>query len=121
MALRVEDLRRLQAFDNRCLRSIAGVGWYQRIRNVTVGKRVFGHVEGTSIDDHIQHNKLGWLVCVLRIPGQRLPKKVLFSMPDSEWRKPRRWSQPDSAKGYEICDEELGISGCEPASWMGSV
>ena len=34
--LRVEDQRRLEVFDNRCLRSIAGVGWCQRLRNVTV-------------------------------------------------------------------------------------
>ena len=109
--LRVEYLRRLQVFDNRCFRSIAGVGWCQRICNETVRKRVFGHVEGTSISDCFQHNKLHWLNHVLRLPSQRLPKKFLFSMPDSEWRM---------SKGGQslICDEELGISGCEPASWM---
>ena len=53
------------------------------------------------------------------MPGQRLPKKVLFSTPDSDWRKPKG-GQSDLAKGYEISDEELGINGYEPASWMGS-
>ena len=56
--LRVEDVKRLQMFDNRCLRSIAGVGWCQRICNELVRKRVFGHVERKSIVDCIQHNKL---------------------------------------------------------------
>ena len=51
--LQVEDLRRLQVFDSRCLRNIAGVGRCQRIRNETVRKRVFGYVEGTSIGDCI--------------------------------------------------------------------
>ena len=31
----VEDLRRLELFDHRCLRNVAVVGWCQRIRNET--------------------------------------------------------------------------------------
>ena len=76
--LRVEDQRRLEVFDNRCLRSIAGVGWCQRILTETVRKRAFGYVEGTSIGDCIQHNKLRWLGHVLRMT------RKLFFMPDSE-------------------------------------
>ena len=83
---RVEDLRRLQVFDNRCLRTIAGVGWCQRIRNEIVEKRAFGCVEGTSIGDCIRH-KLRWLGHVLRMVEQRLHKKALFFVPHPEWRK----------------------------------
>ena len=78
-----------------------------------------GYVEGTSIGDYIQHNKPRWLGHVLRMPGQRLPKKILFSMPDSEWRKPKGGQSPTWQNGMKS-DKELGISGCEPASWMGS-
>ena len=97
--LRVEDLRRLQVFDNRC---IAGVGWCQRIRNETVRKRVFGHVEGTSIGDCIQHNKLRWFGHVLH-----MPKKILFSMPDSEWRKPKGGQSLTWQKGMKSVTRSL--------------
>ena len=109
--LRVEDLKRLQVFDNRCFRSIAGVGWCQRIHNETVRKRVFGHVEGTSISDCIQHNRLRWLGHVLRMPGQRLPKKVLLSMPDSERRKPKGGQSMTWQKGMNYVTRSLGSVG----------
>ena len=51
--LRVEDQRRLQVLDKCCLRSIAGVGWCQRIHNETVRKHVLGHLERTSISNCI--------------------------------------------------------------------
>ena len=69
-------------------------------------KRVFGHVEGTSIGDCIQHKKLRWLGKVLRMPSQRLPKKVLFSMPDSEWWKPK-----GGQKGVKSMTWSLGSVG----------
>ena len=76
--LHVRDLRRLEVFDNRSFRSIAGVGWYQRIRNEIVRKRIFSYVEGTSIGDCIQHNKLRCLSHVLRMPVQRLRESSVF-------------------------------------------
>ncbi|KER28918.1 LOW QUALITY PROTEIN: hypothetical protein T265_13500 [Opisthorchis viverrini] len=47
----------------------------------------------TSIEECVQHQKLRWLGHVLRMPNHRLPKRVLFSMPNSEWRK-QRGGQP---------------------------
>ncbi|GAA56478.1 acetyl-CoA carboxylase / biotin carboxylase [Clonorchis sinensis] len=38
--IRAAELRRLQVFDNRCLRTIARVGWCRRIRNEAIRKRV---------------------------------------------------------------------------------
>ena len=69
--LRVEHLRPLEVFDHRCLRSIADVGWCQRIRNETVRQRVFGCMKGKSIGDCIQRNKLRWLGNVLHMPDNR--------------------------------------------------
>ncbi|KER22124.1 hypothetical protein T265_09694 [Opisthorchis viverrini] len=43
--IRAADLRRLQVFD----RTIARVGWCQRIRNEAVRKRVFGCVTGCGV------------------------------------------------------------------------
>ncbi|KER20099.1 hypothetical protein T265_15392, partial [Opisthorchis viverrini] len=55
--LRVDDVRRLQVFDHRCLRSVAGFGW-QRVSNAAIRKRVFGCVAGTSIRENIQYHRL---------------------------------------------------------------
>ncbi|KAG5445484.1 hypothetical protein CSKR_100973 [Clonorchis sinensis] len=41
----------------------------------------------------LSHQKLRWLGHVLRMPNHRLPKRVLFSMPNSKWRK-QRGGQP---------------------------
>ncbi|KER22778.1 hypothetical protein T265_09184 [Opisthorchis viverrini] len=54
---------------------------------------VFGCVTGTSIEECVQHQKLRWLGHVLRMPNHRLPKRVLVSMRNSEWRK-QRGGQP---------------------------
>ncbi|CAH8663869.1 unnamed protein product, partial [Dicrocoelium dendriticum] len=73
--LRSEDLRRLQVFDHRCLRSIAGVGWHQRVRNDDVRRRVLGSDNhASSLEQQIALNKLRWLGHVLRMPGHRLPR-----------------------------------------------
>ncbi|KER27616.1 hypothetical protein T265_05340 [Opisthorchis viverrini] len=59
------ELRRLHVIDNRCLRTIARVGWCPRIHNEAVRKRVFGCATGTSIEEYVQHQKLCWLrTCV---------------------------------------------------------
>ncbi|KAG5453090.1 hypothetical protein CSKR_106262 [Clonorchis sinensis] len=81
--VRAAELGRLQVFDNRCLRTIARVGWCRRIRNEAVRKRVLGCATGTSIEECVQHQKLRWLGHVLRMPNHRLPKRVLFSVPNS--------------------------------------
>ncbi|KAG5453399.1 hypothetical protein CSKR_110027 [Clonorchis sinensis] len=56
--VRAAELRRLQAFDNRCLRTTARVGWCRRIRDETIRKRVFGCTTDLSIEDCVQHQIL---------------------------------------------------------------
>jgi hypothetical protein len=86
--LRAEDLKRLQTFDHRCLRSIAGVNWQQRVRNEVVRKRVLGN-ESNSLEQQLKLIKLRWLGHVLRMSDHRLPRKVLFSIPNPCWKKAR--------------------------------
>jgi hypothetical protein len=109
--VRTEDLRRLQVFENRCLRTIAGVGWRQRIRNELIRKRIFGCTDGTSIVECIEHHKLRWLGHVLRMPSHRLPKRTLFSLPNSEWRKPRGGQSVTWQKGMKSVTKKLGSVG----------
>ncbi|KER26958.1 hypothetical protein T265_05867 [Opisthorchis viverrini] len=118
--IRAADLRRLQVFDNRCLRTIARVGWCQRIRNEAVRKRVFGCVTGTSIEECVQHQKLRWLGHVLRMPNHRLPKRVLFSMPNSEWRKQRGGQPMTWQRSMKEITKRLGAVGATRLPGWGS-
>ena len=84
--LRAEDLRRLEVFDHRCLRSIAGIGWHNRISNTQVRKRVFGNKgESHSLANLTRVNKLEWLGHVLRTPSHRLARRALFARPHHSW------------------------------------
>lgn len=126
--LRAEDLRRLRVFDNRCLRTIAGIDRRQRIRNEIVRKRVFGPGSGTSIDDCIQYNQLRWLGHVLRMPDHRLPKKALFSQPAPEWRKASGGQMVTWQKALKSITKGLGSVGASrlpgwgprdaPCAWL---
>ena len=49
---------------------------------------------------------VGWAM-----PGQPLPKKVLFSMPDSEWRKPKGGQSLTGQKGMKSVAKSLGSLG----------
>ena len=68
-------------------------------------------MKGTSIGDCIQHNMLRWLGQVLRMPDHRLLKKALFSMPNSEWRKPRHGQSTTWQKGMKSLTKGLGLVG----------
>ena len=68
-------------------------------------------MEGTSIGDCIQHNKLRWLGHVLRMPSHRLPKKVLFSIPGLEWGKPKGGHSLTLQKGMKFVTNNLGSVG----------
>ncbi|VDO88870.1 unnamed protein product [Schistosoma mattheei] len=47
--IRVEDTRKLQVFDHRCLRNIAEVCWDHRVSNSEVRRRVLG-IDGKLVD-----------------------------------------------------------------------
>ncbi|GAA55336.1 hypothetical protein CLF_107616 [Clonorchis sinensis] len=85
---------------------MALVGWCRRIRNEAIRRQTFGCATDTSIKECVQHQKLRRLGDLLRIPNRRLPKSVLFSMPNSEWRKQRGGRKQFSAH-YDIT-ERLG-------------
>ncbi|KER29778.1 hypothetical protein T265_03687 [Opisthorchis viverrini] len=64
------------------------------------------------------HQKLRWLGHVLRMPNHHLPKRVLFYMPSSEWRK-QRGGQPLTEE-YEADHETFGCCRCYSPSRMGT-
>ena len=68
-------------------------------------------MEGTSIGECIQHNKLRWLGHVLRMPDHCLPKKALFSISDPDWREPRGGQSTTWQKGVKSVTKGLGSVG----------
>jgi hypothetical protein len=85
---RIEDLNRLEVFDHRCLRSIARIGWHERVSNAEVRRRIFGpENQASSIGYSLRMHRFRWLGHVLRMPAYRLPHRALFANPATNWRK----------------------------------
>ncbi|GAA53371.1 hypothetical protein CLF_110092 [Clonorchis sinensis] len=70
----------------------------------------FGYAAATSTKECVQHQKLLWLLHVLPTPNHRLPKRVLFSLPNPEWCK-RRGGQTLIGQRVSIRMPELVFGG----------
>ena len=69
------DIKRLDTFHLKCLRSILGIKWQDRVTNTEVLRRC-----GLSgIEAIIMKQQLRWCGHVLRMDDDRLPKAVFFS------------------------------------------
>ncbi|KAA3678339.1 uncharacterized protein DEA37_0014625 [Paragonimus westermani] len=89
-SLKVEDMNRLQVFDHRCLRSVAGIGWHQRVSNEGIRKQVFGSdCQTSSFVQSPRLRRLRWLGHVLRMPVSCLPHRALFADTATDRRKVR--------------------------------
>ena len=119
-ANRVQDLRKLQVFDNRCLRTIAGFGWYEKIRNTDVHRRIFGSAANHSLGNIIRRSQLRWLGHVLRMPNHRLPKRALLSVPHPEWRKSIGGQRSTWLKEIKQITKSLRRRRCRTTTGMGS-
>jgi hypothetical protein len=110
--IKVEDIRRMETFDHRCLRSIAHIGWHQRVRNDEVRRRVFGCEEHTSsLTYAIKMHRFRWLGHVLRMPTHRLPRRALFADPPAHWRKVRGGQQMTWRREMKAATSKLGTVG----------
>jgi len=72
--------RRLNTFQMRCLRSILGLFWKDRVPNTSI-LQTTGSYDLITI---IRHRRLRWAGHVSRMEDNRLPKQVLYSeLPDA--------------------------------------
>lgn len=109
-ALRVEDLRRLSVFDNRCMRSIARVWWDRHTTNDEVRQRLFG-ADSLDLEQTIQLAQLRWLGHVLRMPPQRLPRRALFATAGDGWKKPQGGQPMTWRRVLKKLTERLAVIG----------
>ena len=77
--------RKILSFENRCLRRILGVRWYDRITNDTV-RRCTHQRPVTTV---IKERRWSWLGHVLRMPADSWPRRALFFQPQGS-RRPGR-------------------------------
>ena len=75
-ATTISEEKRLDVFDNRCLRRILGIKWFHRVRNTTVRERT-GQIPASLL---LKTRRLKWFGHVSRMGQERLPKAL------SQWR-----------------------------------
>jgi len=68
-------IRALEAFHIRCLQTILHVHWWDTIPHVEIRRRA-----GTPcLETILLRRQLRWLGHVIRMPGNRLPRRLLYS------------------------------------------
>ncbi|VDP87431.1 unnamed protein product, partial [Schistosoma mattheei] len=84
--LRVENTRKLLAFDHRCLRNIAGVCWDHRVSDGEVRCWILEN-DGKSFDEVVTFHRLRWLGHVSHMPEHRLPRLAVLANVGDSWKK----------------------------------
>ena len=79
------DMRKLEVFHNRCLRSICGIFWPKIISNQELYKKTNSKI----MVQEIRYRRMSWLGHILRMDQQRIPKVALKWTPPGR-RKPGR-------------------------------
>lgn len=77
LSLRVEDIRRLLIFHQRCLGSIAQAFWDHGVNNTCVRERILCK-DVKSVDKVVNLRQLSWLEYVLRMLNQRLLRQEVY-------------------------------------------
>jgi len=68
-------IRALEAFHIRCLQTILHVHWCDKIPHVEIRRRA----GTTCLETILLRRQLRWLGHVIRMPGNRLPRRLLYS------------------------------------------
>jgi hypothetical protein len=110
--VRADDVHRLSVFDHRCLRSIAGVRWQHRISNEAVRRKIFNSDRlSQPLSVIISLHRLRWLGHVLRMPTQRLPRRVLFARADVGWKRQQGGQRMTWARSMKALTSKLAKVG----------
>ena len=77
-------IRRLDAFNIRCLQRILGITWQDRVPHSDILQRT----DTISIEATLAQRQFRWVGHVIRMPGSRLPRQVLYGQLLTANRKP---------------------------------
>ena len=89
-----KHLNQLEVFHMRCLRSIMGIRWQDKVTNLEVLQKA----NASSIEALVVKSQLRWTGHVIRMSENRLPKKLLYGELSSGLRKRGR-----PRKRYKDC------------------
>uniref|UniRef100_A0A2H1WXI8 SFRICE_041042 n=1 Tax=Spodoptera frugiperda TaxID=7108 RepID=A0A2H1WXI8_SPOFR len=103
------DIRKLDTFHLRCLRSILNIKWMDRIPNTEVLRRAAIH----GMDALLMRRQLGWCGHILRMKENRLPKKVFYS----EMLEGKRKHGGQHLRYKDVLKRHLNACGINTKEW----
>lgn len=83
-----EDLRKLEVFQTRCLRTVIGLTLRDHVLNTEIRNRCCSQ---PTIESQIRKSRLRWFGHVCRMPAERHPRQLLWS------KRPTGWTCPETA------------------------
>ncbi|KER19595.1 hypothetical protein T265_11679 [Opisthorchis viverrini] len=109
--IRAAKMRRLQVFDNRCLRTTARVGWCRRNRNETVRKRSFGFQRVLPLKNVSGTRSCVGLDMFYACRTIVCRRECCISVSSSEWRKQRGGQSLTWQRNMKKITKRLGAVG----------
>ncbi|PZC74586.1 hypothetical protein B5X24_HaOG207638 [Helicoverpa armigera] len=103
------DIKKLDTFHLRCLRSILRIKWQDRISNTEVLRR--SNMYG--MEALLMQRQLRWCGHVLRMDNQRLPKAVFYS----EMAEGKRKRGGQYLRYKDVFKRHLKACGIDPNDW----
>jgi hypothetical protein len=104
-----EHEKRLNTFHQRCLRSILGISWKDRVTNAEVLTRT----GLSSMYSMLRLRRLRWLGHVHRMQDGRIPKDILYGQLADGKRETGR----PQLRFRDVCKRDMKAIGIDPESW----
>ena len=108
-----KQLRRLEEFHQRCLRSIFSIKWQDHVSN----EDVLSRASVPSIESTLLQLQLGWAGHVARMEDTRMPKAVFFG----ELSTGKRDQGAPKKRYKDQLKKELALAGVPHHSWQQAV
>jgi endonuclease/exonuclease/phosphatase family metal-dependent hydrolase len=102
--IKLDQLRKMEAFDHRCLRRIAKVRWSDFITNEYVRQRC-GLKHPLAAMMILRRWK--WIGHVMRMPDSRLPYKTFTSLQGPTWKRPKGGVRQTTQRYFHKKAEDL--------------
>ena len=112
-----KNLRKLDSFHNRCVRTIMGISnkqqWSERITSLEIRQR-WGDPETAEMK--VMKRRLEWLGHLARMPDHRIPKICLFS-----WLSQPRPRGGPRLRWRDVIRKDLKVIGVSEDKWYDEV